>query len=295
MMQIGAGQTAIQRGIEVLEKQNCDARVLQIDDPKIKDPDEYVVKYGSGRYKLLVDNAISLVEFKIKMLKEGYNLENAKDKVAFLKKITNILANVDNKIEREVYIDKIAEQYDISKQAIYAEVNKILYKDKGKDKTILVKPVKKPEEVKTVEINDTIRKRENMVLYLLINNPQETLDIIKSNINVEDLKIKENQVVFEKIMSFNEKDSEKITKLISNIEDEKIQEHISEIMVTDYEITSVKKCIEDVVLVYNKERLQNRKAKIIEELKNTEISKERVKELESELNSIIINMAKIKS
>ena len=60
----GAGQNAIMRGIEVLEKQNCDARVLQMEGAK--DPDEYIIKYGSGRFKLLVDNAISLVEFKIK-------------------------------------------------------------------------------------------------------------------------------------------------------------------------------------------------------------------------------------
>ena len=44
-----------------------------------KDPDEYVIKYGSGRFKLLVEKAISLVEFKIKMLKDKYNLENVND------------------------------------------------------------------------------------------------------------------------------------------------------------------------------------------------------------------------
>jgi DNA primase len=63
----GAGQTAILRGLSILEEQGIDARVLQMDGAK--DPDEYVIKFGSGRFKTLVDNAISLVEFKIKMLK----------------------------------------------------------------------------------------------------------------------------------------------------------------------------------------------------------------------------------
>ena len=40
-----AGQNAIKRGIEILEKQNCDARVLQMEDAK--DPDEYIIKFGS--------------------------------------------------------------------------------------------------------------------------------------------------------------------------------------------------------------------------------------------------------
>jgi len=286
----GAGQNAIKRGIEVLEKQNCDARVLQMEGAK--DPDEFIIKYGSGRFKLLVDNAISLVEFKIKMLKDGYNLDNAKDKIAFLKKITDVLSSVDNKIEREIYIDKISEQYDISKQAIYAEVNKTLYK--GKPEKILVKPTAKIEDSKVAEVDSVIRKRENMVLYLLINYPKETKELIQSNICVEDLKIEENKVIFEKIMASEEMDSEKITQQIANLEDEKIQEHISEIMVTDYEITSIEKCTQDVILIYNKERLQNRKLQIVKELENPNLEKGQIKDLEMELSDIIVKMAKIK-
>lgn len=286
----GAGQNAIQRGIEVLEKQNCDARVLQMEGAK--DPDEYIIKYGSGRFKMLVENAISLIEFKIKMLKEGYNLDNAKDKIAFLKKITNILSSVENKIEREIYIDKIAEQYDISKQAIYAEVNKTSYKNKPEK--ILVRPVVQRESQEQNEVDDVVKKRENMVLYLLINYPEKTKEIIKSNINIADLQIEENKIIFEKIMVSEENNSEKITQLIANIENEKIQEHISEIMVTDYEITSVQKCIEDVIFIYNKERLQNRKVQIIKELENPNLTKEQIADLEMELNDIIVKVAKIK-
>ena len=286
----GAGQTAIMRGIEVLEKQNCDARVLQMEGAK--DPDEYIIKYGSGRFKLLVDNAISLVEFKIKVLKAGYNLENAKDKIAFLKKITDILSSVDNKIEREIYIDKISMQYDISKQALYAEVNKVLYK--GEAEKILVKPANKPEVQVSNEIDEVTTKRENMVLYLLINNPRETKEAIKANITVDDLKIEQNKIIFEKIMESSETEPEKITQLIANIEDEKIQIHISEIMVADYEITSAKKCLEDVILIYNKERLQNRKNHIIKELENPDITKEQMSNLEMELSDIIVKLARIK-
>ena len=286
----GAGQNAIMRGIEVLEKQNCDARVLQMEGAK--DPDEYIIKYGSGRFKLLVDNAISLVEFKIKVLKDGYNLDNAKDKIAFLKKITDILSSVDNKIEREIYIDKISEQYDISKQALYAEVNKVLYK--GSSNQILVKPAGNTKKSDNKVIDEITKKRENMVLYLLINNPQETKEVIKANITTDDLKIDENKVIFDKIMNSNEIEPEKITQLIANIEDENLQIHISEIMVADYEITSVEKCLEDVIFIYNKERLQNRKNQIIKELENPDIEKEQMSSLEKELSDIIVKLARIK-
>ncbi len=286
----GAGQTAIKRGIEVLEKQNCDARVLQMEGAK--DPDEYIIKYGSGRFKLLIDNAISLVEFKIKTIKDDYNLENAKDKIAFLKKITAILAKVENTIEREIYIDKISEQYDISKQALYAEINKELYK--SEPEKILTKPAPQAKKSEAIGLDEKIIKRENMILYLLINYAKETKEVIKSNIGIEDLKIAENKTIFDKIMSQDVEESEKIIQVIANIEDGNLQEHISEIMVADYGITSVQKCLEDIVIPYSRDRLQNRKLQIIEEMKNPNLSIEEKDALELELNDTILKLARIK-
>jgi DNA primase len=256
-----------------------------------KDPDEYVIKYGSGRFNLLVENAISLVEFKIKMLKQKYNLENSNDKIRFLKEITKVLSNVDNKIEREIYISKIAESYNISKEAIYAEVNKSLYKsDKNVEKTKKVIKISEDEEV-----NPAIIKRENMVIYLLINYFKEAYEKIVTNISLDDFKLESNKIIFEKILESNEEESEKILQLISNIEDKDLQSHISEILVTDYEINSVEKCIEDVVNIYNKERLTNRKLEIIQKLENSSnMAKEEVAKLEQELSDIIIELAKRK-
>ena len=280
----GAGQEAILRGLTILENQGCDARVLQMEGAK--DPDEYVIKYGSGRFNLLVEKAISLVEFKIKMLKDKYNLENVKDKIKFLKEITKILSGVENKIEREIYIDKISAQYNISKEAIYAEVNKsVTNKDNA-----LTKPAIKKAKKETV--NPSIIKRENMIIYLLINNFEEAYEKIVTNITADDFKLEINKIIFEKIMESTVENSEKILQLISNIEDEDIQSHVSQILVTDYEITSVQKCIEDVIKIYNKDKLQKRKLEIIRLLEDNTLGEDERKNLEQELNDIMMNWQK---
>ena len=286
----GAGQEAIMRGLSILENQGCDARVLQMEGAK--DPDEYVIKYGSGRFKLLIDNAISLIEFKIKMVKNKYNLENANDKIRFLKEITKILSNVDNKIEREIYIEKVAENYNISKEAIYAEVNKAAYNNKANEK-ILTKPAVKQEKV--IEISPAIIKRENMILYLLINHFRESYEAIVTNISPDDFKLETNKFIFEKILESPAEESEKILQTIANIENQEIQSHVSEILVTDYEISSIEKCIEDVVNIYNKDRLANRKLEIVKELDNSSnLTKDEIAKLEQELSNIIIELAKRK-
>ncbi len=100
----GAGQAATLRGLEILQNIGCDVRILQISGAK--DPDEYVIKYGPERFLKCVEQAISLVEFKVKMLKQSLNLDNINDKIKFLNQVAKILSNVTNSIERELYVEK---------------------------------------------------------------------------------------------------------------------------------------------------------------------------------------------
>jgi len=286
----GAGQTAIMRGLEILEEQGCDARIIQLEEAK--DPDEYIIKYGSAKFNLLIERAISLIEFKIKMATEKYNLNNTKDKIKFLQEITKILSSVENKIEREIYIDKIADKYNISRESIYAEVNKALYKNTSKK--ALIEPLKRKAEVKKEEISNAVIQRENMIIYSLINHFKQTHEKIINNISEEDFKLPENKIIFKKILECPSEESEKLLQSISNIEENNIQSHVSKIMMSDYEINSLEKCIEDIIIIYNNDRLANRKLEIMQELKDKDLSKEKMAKLEQELSNILIELAKRK-
>ena len=288
----GAGQEAIKRGLEVLEAQGCDARVIQMEGAK--DPDEFIIKYGTGRFNMLIDNAISLTEFKIKVLKQNYNLDNPSDKVKFLRAVTKLLAGIDDKIEREIYIEKISNQYEISREAIYAEVNKSLYKNDVTINVLNNKNIPKKENENLTASDEAQVKRENLIIYLLINNPKESFVKLISNIGVEDFKNEYNKIIFENIKEIDEVSDTKIMKVIANIENEELQRHVSELMVSDYEITSVQKCIDDLLLTYNKDRLNTRKLEIIKALENKDLTKEEIASLEQELSIIIVELARRK-
>ncbi len=120
----GAGQAAIIRAMDILKSMDVDIRVLQLNDKECKDPDEYILKNGPERFKKCMDDALSVVEYKIKVLKQNLDLENINDKIKFLNEIAEVLSKVENTMERELYIDKISKTYNISKEAIYGEVNK---------------------------------------------------------------------------------------------------------------------------------------------------------------------------
>ena len=137
----GAGQAAIVRGLDILTAMGCDVRVLQMEGAK--DPDEFIIKYGSGRFSKLIDEAISLVEYKVKILKQNSNTNSSNDKIKFLNEIAKILVSIDNQIEQEVYIDKISKEYGISKEAIYSQINKIKYGNKNPGKILTKAPIRK--------------------------------------------------------------------------------------------------------------------------------------------------------
>ena len=87
-----------------------------------------------------------------------------------LNEIAKILAIVDNTMEREIYIEKIASGYNISKEAIYAEVNKLTYKNDKSEKILeKAKPIITHKKVETKEVSQAIKRRENAIISILLS------------------------------------------------------------------------------------------------------------------------------
>ena len=290
----GAGQTAIARSMEILQKMGCDMRVLQIEGAK--DPDEFIVKFGEGRFKLAIDNAISLVEFKVKNLKKDFNLENTGDKIKFLNEIAKILSKVENTMEREIYIEKIANGYNISKEAIYAEVNKLIYVGTKEDKI----SQNKNREIRSVtreqknndNIGEDLKRRENTIIALLLDANTNIFQKIKEHIKPEDFKDETNRKIAEQLYIELDKSETNINKLIDTF-DEETQNHITMVMATDYEIENIDKAVDDILSKYEREKLDNRKQEILKQLE-IEQDNEKKSQLGKELSNIIISLAKIK-
>lgn len=287
----GAGQAATMRGLEILQNMGCDIRILQIEGAK--DPDEFVVKYGPERFLKQVDNAISLVEYKVKVLKSNLNLEQPNDKIKFLKEIANVLSKIDNSIEKEVYADKISKEYKVSKEAIYAEINK-LDKSNNKGNKILEKAKPRLDTRKEIVTNEQVDKREKLAIYLLINYPNESYQIIRKNIDINDFESEKNRNIVKKLYEELEKGNSNINNVLDWFEDEETINYISWILAYDFEITEVNKCITDLINIYSKQNLINQRNEIIKALDREDLSKEESEQLGNMLNEIIIKLAKMK-
>ena len=289
----GAGQAATIRGMEILQNLGCDIRILQLDG-EAKDPDEYIIKYGSGRLQKRIDEAISLVEFKVRLLKNSMTIETASDKIKFLNEIIKVLSKVENTVEKEVYIDKISKEYGISKEAIYAQSNKVAYANNQSSKNLQKSiPVRKVEAKKENDkIADAIIKRENMLLSLLLNNSKQTYEAVKEAITPEDFKYEKNKKIAKVLYEELEKGNSN-NNVLNLFEEEELINHVTYIMAYDFEITDQKKAIDDMLYLYEKEKVIEEKNNILRQLESIH-DREQAKELETRLNELIIKLAKMK-
>lgn len=121
-----AGQNATHRAINLLSEAGLHTRILKVKDAK--DPDEYIRKFGATRFKLLLDKSGGAINFELARCREGLDLATEQGKIDFLRRTVQVLAGIENEMEREVYLSKVAKEEEISPDILHAQVKAQLRK-----------------------------------------------------------------------------------------------------------------------------------------------------------------------
>lgn len=122
-----AGQAATKRAIEIVNSVGGRCRVMRLKNAK--DPDEYIKANGIDLFKKAIDNALPSTEYLIKILKTRYDLENPDGKTLFINSAAEILSTLTSAVEIDAYVNKISDETQVSKEAIYSEIKKLRAKD----------------------------------------------------------------------------------------------------------------------------------------------------------------------
>ena len=113
-----AGQNAAFRGLDILYREGCRARVLKVTDGK--DPDEFIKKNGRNAFLELADHAIPYGDFKLNMVKQRYDTSDEQQRVEFIHDAVRVLQDM-NPVEADIYIKKLSSEMGISEGAIRFE------------------------------------------------------------------------------------------------------------------------------------------------------------------------------
>lgn len=193
-----AGQMATLRGLEKLYDTGCDVRILQIPDGK--DPDEFIRAHGAEGFQQCIDEAMPLIEFKLRraLARNPSNSPEAKAKA--LEAVAQVLADLKNDLLREEYTHRVANELastplDVRelKLAIDRQMNRMLRqgfqhnqsnsRNNIRDLGFVRHPDSRPQMVdrphtgsvsarpQQVTATDLVRKAERTLIFLLLQYP----------------------------------------------------------------------------------------------------------------------------
>ena len=287
--QDGAGQDATMRGLDILAARKLNVKVLILDKSDVKDPDEYINKYGPERLKNCLDNSISLVEFKVKKLEKSIDINNIDSKIKFLTGVADIMAKIENDIERDLYIDKIARKYDIGTGPIIKEVEKRLKKASNDEIVIDMQSINRKMQLVT-----NIRKRqEQYIIALILCKDKKIQEEIFDKIKPEDIHDENVRNIYNFLIDLkNNFDINKID-ILSKVRDEEMVKELTEIMYIDLSMSDRNKLFHDVIKNKNKEKLFLRRDEILKRISEN-ITPDEKEILNFELNQIVVELSKLK-
>ncbi len=116
-----AGQKATARSLGLFAESPVKVSVLNI--PGAKDPDEFIKKYGKERFESLLNGTANAIEYKLAKVREKYDLGRPADRVEYIKDAIKLLAGKVTPTERDVYAGRLAEETDVAKSAVLAQLD----------------------------------------------------------------------------------------------------------------------------------------------------------------------------
>ena len=124
-----AGKKATLRAGEILTRNNVKVRVLTVTDGK--DPDEFVRKKGGDMFRVLIERAKPLIEYRIDEIQQQYNagddenelvFADTESRIEFTEAAAVVLAEIKNPVELEIYTSRVSEKSGVSIDSLNAAI-----------------------------------------------------------------------------------------------------------------------------------------------------------------------------
>lgn len=176
-----AGQKATYKAINLLSEVGVKTKIIKIQGAK--DPDEFIKKFGATRFKLLLDNSEGAIAFELNKCKNGLDMDTDLGKVEYLKRASKVLSDINNSIERDVYVSRVANEQGISKEIIVSEVNSLIKKqskfdEKKQWREITTKFVSNRDKINPEAARyPREAKAEAGIIAFLFHNPDEIKNV----------------------------------------------------------------------------------------------------------------------
>ena len=265
-----AGEKATISAIELLEDAGINIKVVRL--PNGMDPEEYIIKEGKDSFKYQLDNAISLIDYKMEYLKKNKDFGNIKDISTYINSAIKELEREKDDIVVELNLKKLATNFNVDYSTLLDKYNKLKVNDK--------KPIKVMRESK---VYNKYGQAENYLIYYMLHS-EKVINMVENRVGyfpTKNIRELSNEIIY----YFHKYGIINVADFISYIsERNEILNTLKDIMAMDIKEDFQVEEIEDYIFVineYHKEgRIRDLNKKLKEEkdpLKQAKISEEIMK------------------
>ena len=219
----GAGIKAAFRAIPILKEVGLTAKVINM--KPYKDPDEFIKALGAEEYQKRIDAAENSFMFEIRILEQKYDMKDPEGKTAFQTEVAKKLLDFTTELERNNYMEAVADKYHMSFEALRNLVNQLgTQGGLVKERT----PLKSGLNEKKHKKEDGMKQSQKLLLTWLIEY-DNLYDKIKDIITPEDF----TEDIFRKVaeLLYEQKKSGTVNpaQIISLFAEEEEQREVAEL------------------------------------------------------------------
>ncbi|MDK2835651.1 MAG: primase [Thermosediminibacterales bacterium] len=264
-----AGISATLRGMDILKNAGLNVKVVML--PKGSDPDEYIRRFGKEAFLEKVDKSYSLIDFKIKHLENQFDLKNLQGRVNFLNRVVPIISEIDNEIEKDVYIKKLSQKLNITEESIRLELKKTI-------KTLPVNGFKHNKGIKWNDNKERLKiitqsaniKAERDLINLMITDKSYYKRIFQE-IDIDFFSDEDHKQIIKAISkAYENKDSLNSSEVIDYLEDERLIRKASSAFSGEVFFTETERILQDCIKTLKTHKLNKRIQSLQDRLKKLE-------------------------
>lgn len=245
----GAGIKAALRGIGILREAGLTGKVINMQP--YKDPDEFMKALGKEAFQERIDQAENSFFFEVRILEGQYDMSDPEAKTKFHREIAKKLCGFDEDVERDNYLQAIAEKYFIGIENLRKLVASYAAQ------TGLAKPVERPrsgvQPRNTPE--ESARKAQRLLLTWIADQPS-VYGKVRKYISIEDFTEEMYRKVAERLFADMDAGNFNPAGIVSTFENEEEQRIAAELFNTNLPMSDTKydeeKAFHDILLAVKK-------------------------------------------
>ncbi len=222
----GAGVKATLRSIGILRAAGLTGKV--IDMRPHKDPDEFMKNLGREEFVRRMEKAENSFFFEIRVLESGFDQKDPEGRTRFHREIARKLCEFTEDVERENYLQAVADRYHIG----YDNLRKLVVAYASQ--TGLARPVERPRTGRAVRSSpeESGKKAQRLLITWIADEPG-IYARIQSYISPEDFTEALYRKVAERLFADLERGNYSPAGIVSMFEDEEEQRQAAELFNTN--------------------------------------------------------------